>query len=189
MALILASKSPRRQELMTLLRQPFTVKTEDIDETMNPALAPEDEVARVSAAKAQAVADACAPEDIIVSADTIVVCGGRILGKPHSEAEAAQMLSMLSGRTHEVMTGLSVRTQGRTDTRVVKTEVRFRALSDAEIRAYIATGEPMDKAGAYGIQGGASVFVEHLSGDYFCVMGLPGCALYEMLRARGALAG
>lgn len=184
MKLILASGSPRRRELLGLLNIPFAVKTADIDETMNPELPAEHEVARVSAAKAQAVAAQC-PDSVIISADTIVVYDNVILGKPHSEAQAAQMLRMLSGRTHEVMTGLSVYADGKADTRVVKTEVTFRDLSEAEIRDYIATGEPMDKAGAYGIQGRACVFVSHLSGDYFTVMGLPMCTLYEMLRAHG----
>lgn len=185
--LILASKSPRRQELMTLLGRPFSVMTEDIDETMDPVLLPEDEVARVSAEKALAVANAAEDDAAVISADTIVVCCGEILGKPRDEADASRMLHLLSGRTHEVMTGVSVRVHGKTQTRVVKTAVTFRQLGEEEIRAYIASGDPMDKAGAYGVQAGACVFVSHIAGDFFGVMGLPMCTLYEMLRCCGAL--
>lgn len=185
MAIILASKSPRRQELLKLLGVDFTIHTADIDETMDPALPPEQEVARVGEEKAEAVAAQHAPEDIVIAADTIVVVDGQILGKPRSEADAVRMLSLLSGRRHEVMTGLTVLQGGRMQRCVVRTGIEFRTLSDCEIRAYVATGEPMDKAGAYGIQGGASIFVRHLDGDYFCVMGLPLCPLAEMLRACG----
>lgn len=185
MAIILASKSPRRQELLKLLGVDFTIHTADIDETMDPDLPPEREVARVGAEKAKAVAASCGTGDIIIAADTIVVVDGQILGKPKSEADAVRMLNLLSGRRHEVMTGLTVLHGGSIQSRVVRTGIEFRALSDREIDAYVATGEPMDKAGAYGIQGRASIFVRHLDGDYFCVMGLPLCPLAEMLRACG----
>ena len=185
MAIILASKSPRRQELLKLLGVDFTIHTADIDETMDPDLPPEREVARVGAEKAKAVAASCGADDIIIAADTIVVVDGQILGKPKSEADAVRMLNLLSGRRHEVMTGLTVLHGGSIQSRVVRTGIEFRALSDREIDAYVATGEPMDKAGAYGIQGRASIFVRHLDGDYFCVMGLPLCPLAEMLRACG----
>lgn len=185
MSIILASKSPRRQELLKLLGLEFTVHTADIDEHMDPSLPPEQEVARVSAEKARAVAKDCAEADIIISADTIVVIDGQILGKPKSEADAIRMLNLLSGRRHEVMTGLTVLSGGQSQTRVVRTGIEFRRLTDREIDAYVATGEPMDKAGAYGIQGRASIFVSHLDGDYFCVMGLPVCTLTQMLRERG----
>ena len=185
MSIILASKSPRRQELLKLLGLEFTVHTADIDEHMDPSLPPEQEVARVSAEKARVVAKDCAEEDIIISADTIVVIDGQILGKPKSEADAIRMLNLLSGRRHEVMTGLTVLSGGQSQTRVVRTGIEFRRLTDREIDAYVATGEPMEKAGAYGIQGRASIFVSHLDGDYFCVMGLPVCTLTQMLRERG----
>lgn len=185
MAIILASKSPRRRELLKLLGVDFTIHTADIDETMDPDLPPEREVARVSAEKAKAVAASCGADDIIIAADTIVVVDGQILGKPKSEADAVRMLNLLSGRRHEVMTGLTVLHGGSIQSRVVRTGIEFRTLSDREIDAYVATGEPMDKAGAYGIQGRASIFVRHLDGDYFCVMGLPLCPLAEMLRACG----
>ena len=185
MAIILASKSPRRQELMRLLGLEFTIHTADVDETMDPALPPEQEVARVSGLKAAKIAETAAPEDIVVAADTIVVVDGTVLGKPHSEAEARQMLRTLSGRGHEVMTGLSVWHGGSLRQEVVRTRVHFRPMSDAEITAYIATGEPMDKAGSYGIQGYGAIFVDHLEGDYFSVMGLPLCPLERMLRDCG----
>ncbi len=123
MSIILASKSPRRQELLKLLGLEFTVHTADIDEHMDPSLPPEQEVARVSAEKARAVAKDCAEEDIIISADTIVVIDGQILGKPKSEADAIRMLNLLSGRRHEVMTGLTVLSGGQSQTQVVRTGI------------------------------------------------------------------
>ena len=126
-----------------------------------------------------------APEDIVVAADTIVVVDGAVLGKPHDEEEAFRMLKTLSGRGHEVMTGLNVWHEGKLRQEVVRTRVHFRPMTDAEIRAYIATGEPMDKAGSYGIQGYGAIFVDHLEGDYFSVMGLPLCALARMLAECG----
>ena len=185
MAIILASKSPRRQELLARMGLEFTVKASRIDEKTDPFAHPSDEVARISLAKAQVVVDSCAPEDIIISADTIVVCDGLMMGKPHSESEAFSMLRRLSGRDHQVMTGLTVIGDGRTENLTVTTTLRFRALSDQEIRNYIATGEPMDKAGAYGIQGLASMFVVGLDGDYYNVMGLPICTLTVLLRRFG----
>lgn len=183
--LILASKSPRRQELLRLLRVDFQIMTEEVDETMDPSLPPEEEVRRVSALKAQAVTDCVTPQDTVISADTIVVLDGQIMGKPKTEEQAVQMLRSLSGRTHRVMTGLTVRQGSRTESVTVITEITFRELSEREITAYVRSGEPMDKAGAYGIQGGASVFVSHLSGDYFNVMGLPVCTLTQLLRSFG----
>lgn len=185
MAIILASKSPRRQELLSRMGLEFTVKASRISEKMDPFAHPSDEVARISLAKAQAVVGSCNPEDIIISADTIVVCDGLMMGKPHSESDAFSMLRRLSGRDHQVMTGLTVIGGGRTENLTVTTTLRFRALSDQEIRNYIATGEPMDKAGGYGIQGLASMFVVGLDGDYYNVMGLPICTLTVLLRRFG----
>ena len=182
--IILASKSPRRKQLLSMMGLEFTVQTADIDETMDKSQTPEHEVAAVSARKAEKIAREH-PDDIIISADTIVVIDGKILGKPKDEEDAANMLRLLSGRTHTVYTGLTVYANGESKTQVVGTEVTFRELSDAEIAAYIRTGEPMDKAGSYGIQGYGSMFVSHLNGDYFCVMGLPVCTLGEMLREAG----
>ena len=180
MHLILASASPRRKELLELFRVPFTIRVADIDETMDENKAPYDEVARVSAAKAKAVERG--EDDVVIAADTIVVCEGKVLGKPHSEEEAYEMLRLLSDRDHQVMTGMTV-LRGETAVTVTEvTDLHFRELSDREIYAYIATGEPMDKAGSYGIQGGAALFCSRLVGDYYNVMGLPVCRLGEILR-------
>ena len=180
MSLILASASPRRRELLGLFRIPFTVRVADIDETMDPGKSPIDEVARVSRLKALAVERE--KEDTVIAADTIVVCEGRVLGKPRSEAEAARMLGLLSGRDHQVMTGVTVVRGERAETFTEVTDLHFRVLSEKEIADYVATGEPMDKAGAYGIQGGAALFCSHMVGDYYNVMGLPVCRLGEVLR-------
>ena len=180
MELILASQSPRRQELLRLFGQPFVVRVADIDETMDHTKAPFDEVARVSRCKALAVERKA--EDVVIAADTIVVCQGKVLGKPHTQQEAAEMLQLLSGRDHQVMTGVTVLRgqQERVFTEV--TDLHFRSLTSKEIRRYIETGEPMDKAGAYGIQGGAALFCEKMAGDYYNVMGLPVCRLGQVLK-------
>lgn len=179
MNVILASQSPRRRELLGLFRIPFTVRAADIDETMDPALPAEQEVARVSRAKAMATP--AKAEDVVIAADTIVVCNGKTLGKPKSKEQAVEMLTMLSGRDHQVMTGLTVRKGDTCRTVTEITHLHFRELSRREILDYVATGEPMDKAGAYGIQGGAALFVERLDGDYYNVMGLPVCRLWQVL--------
>jgi len=180
MQLILASQSPRRKELLGLFHIPFSVRAADIDETMDPHKPPQEEVARVSRAKANAV---CAgTEDVVIAADTIVVLEGRVLGKPADAEDAVRMLSDLSGRDHQVMTGVTVRRAGQCLTCTEITDIHFRPLSQKEILAYVATGEPMDKAGAYGIQGGAALFAEKMHGDYYNVMGLPVCRLWQMLQ-------
>ena len=181
MQLILASASPRRKELLSLYGIPFTVRAADIDETMNPSLEPFDEVARVSRLKAMAIP--AQQDDVVVAADTIVVCSGKILGKPKDRDEAIAMLTLLSGRDHQVMTGCTVRAGDRTETFTEVTDLHFRPLSQREIARYVDSGEPMDKAGAYGIQGGAALFCEKLSGDYYNVMGLPVCRLGQVLKA------
>lgn len=180
MNVILASQSPRRRELMGLLRIPFTVRAADIDETMDPNADPAEEVARVSRLKAEAATRS--PEETVIAADTIVVCGGKLLGKPRDEADAFRTLQMLSGRAHQVMTGLTVRRGDSIRTHTEITDVYFRPLSEQEIRDYIRTNDPMDKAGSYGIQSGAAVFVEKLVGDYYNVVGLPVCRLYQILK-------
>lgn len=179
MNLILASQSPRRRELLGLFRIPFLVRVADIDETMDPHASPADEVARVSRLKALAIDHA--PEDVVIAADTIVVCDGRVLGKPRSEEEAKQMLRFLSGRDHQVMTGMTVLHGQEAVVCTEVTDLHFRSLSNREIDAYVATGEPMDKAGAYGIQGGAALFCSRMEGDYYNVMGLPVCRLSRIL--------
>ena len=180
MNLILASASPRRKELLGLFHIPFEIRVADIDETMDPQKPPFDEVARVSSLKAAALMTASA--DVVVAADTIVVCQGRVLGKPRSEEEAVSMLQMLSGRDHQVMTGVTVKRGETVRTFTEVTDIHFRELSEKEIRAYVATGEPMDKAGSYGIQGGAALFCTRMVGDYYNVMGLPVCRLGQVLR-------
>lgn len=180
MQLILASASPRRKELLGLFGLPFVVRAADIDETMDPENSPYDEVARVSRRKALAVQRT--EDDVVIAADTIVVCEGKILGKPHDTAEAKAMLALLSGRDHQVMTGCTV-LRGETGETVTEvTDLHFRPLSQKEIDRYVASGEPMDKAGAYGIQGGAALFCQRMVGDYYNVMGLPVCRLGQMLR-------
>ena len=180
MHLILASQSPRRKELLGLFGIPFTVRVADIDETMDPAADPAHEVARVSRCKALAVSREEA--DVVIAADTIVVCQGKVLGKPHSEEEAVQMLSMLSGRDHQVMTGVTVLCGEKEAVFTEVTDLHFRQLTEKEILRYVQSGEPMDKAGAYGIQGGAALFCEKMDGDYYNVMGLPVCRLGETLK-------
>ena len=180
MQLILASGSPRRKELLGLFGIPFAVRAADIDETMDPEKAPFDEVARVSRAKAITVPRQ--QEDVVIAADTIVVCQGKVLGKPADPAEAVRMLTLLSGRDHQVMTGCTVLRDEKCETFTEVTDLHFRSLSKKEIEKYVATGEPMDKAGAYGIQGGAALFCERMVGDYYNVMGLPVCRLGQTLR-------
>ncbi len=181
MQLILASQSPRRKELLGLFHIPFAIRVADIDETMDAAAAPYREVARVSRLKAEAVPrDA---SDVVVAADTIVVCDGQVLGKPRDEMDAFRMLKLLSGRDHQVMTGMTVLCGQKATVCTEVTDIHFRQLTDKEIWSYIRTGEPMDKAGAYGIQGGAALFADKIVGDYYNVMGLPVCRLGQILRA------
>ena len=178
--LILASGSPRRRELLALFGHPFTVHPADIDETMDPGKKPYDEVARLSREKALAVPRE--EGDAVIAADTVVVCDDRILGKPRSAEEAKRMLGLLSGRAHQVMTGCTVLYRDRAETFTEVTQVHFRPLSQGEIDSYVATKEPMDKAGAYGIQGGGALFCQGIEGDYYNVMGLPVCRLGEILK-------
>lgn len=180
MQLILASASPRRKELLALFGIPFVIRAADIDETMNPAAPARQEVARVSRLKAQAISRG--QDDVVIAADTIVVCDGNIMGKPHSSQQAVEMLTRLSGRDHQVMTGCTVLRGDRCETFTEVTDLHFRELSQKEIQAYVQSGEPMDKAGAYAIQGGAAVFCEGLKGDYYNVVGLPLCRLYKTLQ-------
>jgi septum formation protein len=209
--LILASASPRRQELLRNARIPFVVQAADIEERIREGESPRDCAERLAGEKAFAVSQS-RPADCILGADTIVVVDGKILGKPRDAADAARMLRMLSGRDHEVITGVCVvgavaRGQGsgasedKTHTaRSVEEElgrllatasettlVTMSELSDADIREYIATGEPMDKAGAYAIQGIASRWIPRIEGDYSNVVGLPVALVCRMLREQGVL--
>ncbi len=179
MNLILASQSPRRRELLKLLNRPFTVQVASVDETMDD-LPVEQAVAQLSRRKAMAVP--AGAQDIVIGADTVVVLEGRILGKPKDAQNAVRMLEALSGKTHQVMTGLCLRGRGKTVTHTEVTFVTFRPLTRQEILDYVQTGEPMDKAGAYGIQGLAAPFVESIRGDYYNVVGLPVCRLGLMLK-------
>lgn len=181
MKLILASQSPRRRELLSLLKIPFEVCVSQADETMEPGAPPEQQVALVSRRKAEATPRQ--EDQVVIAADTIVVCDGSVMGKPHCREEACQMLERLSGRTHQVMTGLTVLWGNQCHTCTEITDVTFRSLSRQEIDRYVDSGEPMDKAGAYGIQGGAALFAEKLSGDYYNVVGLPVCRLVQVLRS------
>lgn len=182
MKIVLASKSPRRKELLSLLDLDFKIMTADIDETMNSSLPVTDEVARLSFEKASAVALLVDKDNVIISADTVVELGGIVMGKPKDTIDAAHMLKSLSGKSHNVLTGVTVMQGNKHITKTVTTTVNFRELSDDEINAYIETREPMDKAGAYGIQGRASKFVSGIVGDYFNVVGLPLCTLSLMLK-------
>lgn len=185
MNLILASQSPRRRELLSQLGLEFTIKVADIDETMDANLAPEVEVARISQEKAGKIALDYDENTVILAADTIVVLGEKVLGKPKDKDQAKAMLTALSGATHQVFTAVTLVKGDLVDTFVTKTAVTFRQLAELEISSYIATGEPMDKAGSYGIQGLGATFVCHLDGDYFNVMGLPLCDLVCHLRGAG----
>jgi len=186
--IILASASPRRTELMALAGIEFSVLPADINEDVLPGEAPAEHVMRLSREKSDAVA-AKTDGRYFIGADTVVVLDQRIMGKPVDEDEAFRMLSDLSGRNHEVITGFSVldKISGIHLSRCVRTEVTFKALTEAEIRAYIATGCPMDKAGAYAIQGGAVHFIRSICGSYTNVIGLPMTELYETLYQLGAL--
>ena len=184
--LILASQSPRRQELLRRIGiTDFTVLATDSDESYDPRWSPEELVSRLSARKAAAAARAAGPDALVIAADTMVFLDDRRLGKPADEADAFGMLSALSGREHTVRTGVTVRRGEVVRTEVEATAVHFRGLTAEEIRRYIATGEPMDKAGAYGIQERGALLVEGIRGDYFNVMGLPVLRLARMLRAFG----
>ena len=183
--LILASASPRRRELLERIGLCFSVEAAEAEENLIPGLSAGNQVMRLSRIKADAVAYRHPEEPVILSADTVVVLDGAILGKPSDAEDARKMLRALSGRTHHVLTGVTVKKGRYQETRCEDTEVRFESLSEQEISAYIATGEPMDKAGAYGIQGFAAVFVAGISGDYYNVMGLPLHTCAAMLRKAG----
>jgi len=151
----------------------FVVRVSDADETPPEGASPEVAAVAVALRKAEAVLPLCGPDDVIIGADTTVVLDGDVLNKPADEADACRMLRALSGRTHTVLTGVVVLTETRKKTRCIATHVTFRELSDAEISAYVATGEPMDKAGAYGAQGRGASLIADVDGDFTNVVGLP----------------
>lgn len=171
-SVILASQSPRRRELLALVGIEHTVRPADIDESYTLGERPRAHCERLAREKVAAVARG-EPDALVIGSDTIVVVDGDVLGKPRNEAEAADMLSRLSGRSHLVMTGVAVQWRGVERSAVEEVGVSFHALTPADIAAYIATREPMDKAGAYGIQGYGATIVSRVDGDYFAVMGLP----------------
>ena len=185
MDIILASQSPRRRELLARMGLTFTVHAADIDEHMDRSLPPDRLVEAISREKAAAAAVDFDDSALVIAADTVVALDGDVLGKPHDESEAKAMLARLSGREHQVFTGFTVRRGEQVITRSERTLVKFRVLEPSEIEAYVASGEPMDKAGAYGIQNLGGLFVEGIHGDYFNVMGLPVCALGQVLKEFG----
>lgn len=180
---VLASQSPRRRELLNLIGIAHEVRPADIDETAFPDEQPEAHCERLARGKVTALA--LGDDTVTIGSDTIVVIDGDILGKPRDRPHAAEMLRRLSGREHVVMTGVAVGWRGRVVSAVEIVGVRFRAIDDAEIARYVETGEPMDKAGAYGIQGYGATIVERVDGDYFAVMGLALGRLIQLCREIG----
>ncbi len=184
MAIILASQSPRRNELLKFITEDFTVEVSNVDESCSPSLTPEETVKYLSTIKGEAVFNNH-PDACVISADTVVVLDGKILGKPHDKEEAFSMLNSLSGKVHQVFTGVSIFRKEKKICFAEKTEVKFCELTAEEINNYINTGEPFDKAGGYGIQGKGSVMIEGINGDYYNVMGLPVSRLARILREEG----
>ena len=177
---ILASASPRRRELLALAGLRFEVRVADVDETIPPGQDAAEAACSLARQKAEAVAADC-PDSCVIAADTVVVLDNIILGKPADEADAARMLRLLSGREHRVVTGVCIALGNRRRVFSRETRVRFYALRDCEIEQYVATGEPMDKAGAYGIQGRGGLLAKSIAGDYFNVVGLPIASLVREL--------
>ena len=186
MALILASQSPRRRELLGQMGlTDFIIRPALGEERADPNLSPDRLVEALSAHKGLEVAAASDPGDLVIAADTVVAVDGQVLGKPRDRADALRMLAALSGRAHTVYTGVTLCRDGVVLTQHEATQVRFRTLTPAEMEAYVDTGEPMDKAGAYGIQGYGALLVEGIEGDYSNVVGLPVCRLGRMLARFG----
>jgi septum formation protein len=178
--LLLASSSPRRSEILRMVSWPFEVFAVDVDETLNSNEAAEAYVERLALAKARAAAERHQAM-LTLGADTAVVIDEEILGKPRDPEDAQRMLNMLQGRWHQVLTGVALVSEGATKVSHEVTDVKFASMSETEIGWYVTTGEPMDKAGAYAIQGQGARFVEEISGDYFNVMGLPVRLLYQLV--------
>lgn len=177
--IILASKSPRRKELLSLITENFIIKSAEVDESLPKGIQPDKAVEYLSKIKAEPFRN---DEDIIIGADTVVSIDGVILGKPKDRSDAFKMLKMLSGKYHSVFTGVTIIRPDSTKTFSVETRVKFFDLTDREINDYLDTGEPFDKAGAYGIQGKGSLLVEKIDGDYFNVVGLPVSTLNKYLK-------
>ena len=185
MKFVLASASPRRRELLSALGLEFEVRPALGEEHPESGLSGGETAKRLSCAKCLEVAAGAGEDDVVIAADTVVCLDDKILGKPADAADAKRMLRALSGRDHRVFTGVTVCRGDRVLSDFEETAVHFRPLTEREIAAYLATGEPMDKAGAYGIQGRASLFVRAIEGDYFNVVGLPLCKLGQMLKELG----
>ena len=179
---ILASASPRRRELLSLIGVPHGVQPSDIDETYLPGEVPRTHAERLAREKTSVLDQ---PDAVVIGSDTIVVVDGDVLGKPRDESHAAEMLRRLSGRSHVVITGVAVRWRGRIASGIEEVGVTFRTLAEDEIARYIRTREPMDKAGAYGIQGYGATIVSRVDGDYFAVMGLALGLLVSLCRQLG----
>ncbi len=185
--LVLASASPRRRDLLSMLGLDFSICPTDADESLPADITPDRAVAELAYRKAAAAGELCDDRALIIAADTMVSIDTRLLGKPSDEREALEMLSMLSGRSHTVYSGIALMADGKVFSRTVSTEVIFRELTDDEIYHYVKGGEPFDKAGGYGIQGRAALFVRSIIGDYHNVVGLPICELEVMLRDKFSL--
>ena len=186
MSIVLASGSPRRKELLEMLGvKELKIIPARGEESAPDALGPGELVMALAAQKGREVKELCSAEDVIIAADTIVWHEGSVYGKPRDEEDAVRMLQSLSGCSHEVYTGVCVIRGEKELLRYNMSKVRFRPMDEDEIRAYVATKEPMDKAGAYGAQGKGAIFVEGIDGDFFNVMGLPLCTLGEMLKMQG----
>jgi len=184
--IVLASGSPRRQELLRRIGiTEFDIVVPEADESCPAGLSPRETVAHIARAKAEAARALTAADDVVITADTMVFLNDRRLGKPHDAADALRMLLALSGARHTVCTGVTVRQGERLVCFTAATDVYFRALTERELRSYIASGEPMDKAGAYGVQGLGALLVERIDGDFFNVMGLPVLPLAQALREFG----
>ena len=181
---ILASQSPRRRELLNLVGIAHEVRPADIDETYGPGERPREHADRLARGKTAVIAER-APDAVVIGSDTIVVVDSDVLGKPRDESDAARMLARLAGRSHTVITAGAVAWRGETHSAVEEVGVTFHPMTRAEIDAYIATREPMDKAGAYGIQGYGATIVSRVDGDYFAVMGLPLQCLTRVLASLG----
>ena len=186
MDIILASASPNRKELLEKTGIPFSVIVSDVNENVSPLLPTGEYVMTLARQKAEAVA-ADHPDACVIGADTVVDLDGTILGKPHTPENAKTYLSAMQGRKHLVYTGVAVTVRGKTSVGVEKTSVTFAPMSEEEIGWYVATGDPLEKAGAYGIQGPAGLFISSIEGDYFNVVGLPVHLLYRMLCEAGVL--
>jgi septum formation protein len=182
--IILASKSPRRKKILEQVGLNFEVAASDFDESQIEFETPQEMVEKLSFEKAKVIAQRN-PGAIIIGADTVVIFRKEIIGKPKSKADAVRILKLLSGNTHEIITGFTVIEDKKSITKHITSKIKFKKLNEDEIKAYVATGEPMDKAGGYGIQERGGLFMENITGDYFNVVGLPISALAEVLKEFG----